>query len=179
MTGVQTCALPIWISSDEFLYTQRKNKVLQQILQVVNAEAPLSRDQLCRKVLSAWEISRMGTKVDEYFRILLLELKLESTISGANHFFWKKGQLPSEYLNYRISDKNADDISAEEISVAVKEILEQQISLSKGDLMKETARLFGFGRLGTIVEAAMLRGIEMAIKRGFAKKVKDRIAVNE
>jgi len=75
--------------------------------------------------------------------------------------------------------QNAADIAPEEVSVAVKEILEQQISLSKEDLVKETSQLFGFGRLGTIVEASMLRGIDTAIKRGFAKNDGDRIVISD
>jgi len=82
-------------------------------------------------------------------------------------------------MSYRVNDINSQDISAEELSVAVKEILEQQISLTKEDLAKETAHLFGFGRSGEKVTAAMNRGIEMAIQRGFAKEERGRIAVND
>ena len=82
-------------------------------------------------------------------------------------------------MSYRLKDINAEDISAEELSVAFKEILEQQFSLPKEDLAKETARLFGCGRSGEKESTAMNRGIEIAIQRGFAKEDSGRIAVND
>ena len=54
-------------------------------------------------------------------------------------------------------------------------MLEAQISLSRDDLFRETARLFGFARLGNIVESSMQQGIDKAIQRGFAKLENDRI----
>ena len=63
----------------------------------------------------------------------------------------------------------------QEVSVAVKDVLEQQISLLRSDLIKDTARLLGYSRMGSVVEASMQRGLEMAITRGFAKEDNDRI----
>lgn len=162
---------------EEFFYPQRSQNITHQIMQIVEVEAPISRDQLCRKVLSGWGITRIGGRIDEYLNRLFSQLNLKYTGSGKDRFFWKSEQLPSEYMNYRIFASNAADIAPEEVSVAVKEILEQQISLLKEDLVKETSLLFGFGRLGTIVEASMLRGIDTAIIRGFAKDDGGRIFI--
>ena len=78
-------------------------------------------------------------------------------------------------MNYRLYMTNASDICPEEVSVAVREVLEAQISLSQEDLIRETARLFGYARLGNIVESSMQQGIDKAIQRGFAKKENERI----
>ena len=169
----------VGLSYEEFLDPQKSNRIMRQIMQVINYEAPISKDQLCRKVLSAWSIARIGSRIQECFSDLFFQLELEYTVSGNKLFYWKSKQVPSEYMNYRISDLNADDIAAEEVSVAAKEILEQQISLSKEDLVKEVSHLFGFGRLGPIVEASMLRGIDMAVTRGFAKEKSGRIYLHE
>jgi hypothetical protein len=48
--------------------------------------------------------------------------------------------------------------------------LKEQISLSKEDLIKETARLFGFSKVGNNVDVAMRRGMQVAIENGFAKE---------
>jgi len=165
--------------SEEFLNPTKSSIVLAQIMQVVNVEGPISRDQLCRKVLFSWGLSHIGSRINRYFGQLLMELNLESTVSGDKSFIWKPQQVPSKYMSYRLNDLNAEDISAEELSVAVKEILEQQISLTKEDLAREMARLFGFKRAGEKVSTAMNRGIEMAIQRGFAKEDRGRIAVQD
>lgn len=163
------------ILADEFTYGQRDCTIMQQIKEVLNYEAPISRDQLCRRVLSMWGISRIGSRIDSHFTHIFSQLNLKSTGSGKGVFFWKEEQVPSEYMTYRVGYTTASDIAPEEVSVAVMEVLQNQISLSKEDLIRETARLFGYSRLGNIVEASMPRGITKAIERGFAREYDDRI----
>ena len=104
-------------------------------------------------------------------------MNLKSTGEGIVRYYWREDQDPETYLNYRVFIANAADISPEEISVAVKEVLESQISLSVDDLVRETAKLFGFNRLGSVVEPAMRNGIEKAIQRGFAREENGRVMV--
>lgn len=80
-------------------------------------------------------------------------------------------------MNYRVYMTTASDISPEEVSVAVKEVLESQFSLLREDLIRETAKLFGYSRLGTIVEASMQKGIDKTIQRGFAKEDRGRVSM--
>jgi len=48
--------------------------------------------------------------------------------------------------------RNADDIPPKEIAHAIKQDLKEQISLSKDDLIRETAKLFMFSEVGNVVE---------------------------
>jgi len=163
------------IAAEEFTFPYWEGIVKEKILEVINYEAPISRDQLCRRVLSMWDISRIGSRIDYHFSRLFSNMNLKSTGEGVSQYYWREDQNPDSYLNYRVYMTNADDISPEEISVAVKEILEAQISLSVEDLVRESAKLLGFTRLGNIVEPAMRRGIIKAIKRGFAKEENGRV----
>ena len=160
---------------EEFTFGHRERLIMSQILDVIACEAPISRDLLCRRVLSMWGISRIGSRIDEHFNRIFVRMNLKSTGVGKGRFFWKQDQNPKEYMNYRLYMTNASDICPEEVSVAVREVLEAQISLSQEDLIRETARLFGYARLGNIVESSMQQGIDKAIQRGFAKKENERI----
>jgi hypothetical protein len=164
---------------DEFLYPYNKKYLIDDINTVLEIEAPISKDLLCRRVLAAWSMTRIGSRIDSWFDIIFSEMKLKSTLKR-QRFFWKPNQNPEDYIHYRIlltdNDKRAaSDISPEEISNAIREILENQISLNRDELVKEVARIFGFARLGTSVESCMLSGIETAIKRGFARLEGERI----
>ncbi|WP_302015855.1 DUF3320 domain-containing protein [uncultured Akkermansia sp.] len=161
---------PCGVNTDEFLQPDREELIVRQIEGILEREAPISREQLCRRVLALWRITRIGSRIDAHFTNLFSRMKLPFTGEGKERFFWKAGQNPSEYMNYRAFMTNAADICPEEVSVAVKEVLEAQISLSREDLVKETAHLFGFSRMGGIVGASMQRGIDMAISRGFAEE---------
>ena len=99
-------------------------------------------------------------------------------------FFWNESQKPGEYAVYRIAaeesqKRDAADLPPEEVANGVKEILINQISLPKDELVRETARLFGFARLGANVEMAMLRGIDSAIHKGYAIQDNNRIILKE
>ncbi len=75
--------------------------------------------------------------------------------------------------------QSKDDLPSHEIANGIEEILKNQISLTKADLVKETSRLFGFARIGTNVETVMLGGIRKALSKGFAKMQDDRIVFCE
>lgn len=149
--------------------------IKSQITSIIYNEAPISREQLCRRILSMWGLTRFNSNIDKYFNWIFLRMKLNTTGVGKDLFFWKAEQNPEAYMNYRQFMQNASDISPEEVSVAVREVLEAQISLSREDLIRETARLFGFARLGSVVESFMQRGIDKAIARGLAKEENERV----
>jgi len=165
------------VIAEEFTLPNWEGLIMRQITEVMDCEAPISRDQLCKRVLSMWGISRVGSRIDYHFSRLFSRMNLKSTGEGIVRYYWREDQDPETHLNYRVFIANAADISPEEISVAVKEVLESQISLSVDDLVRETAKLFGFSRLGSVVEPAMRRGIVKAIQRGFAKEENGRVMV--
>ncbi|HMP94094.1 MAG TPA: hypothetical protein PKD90_14520, partial [Phnomibacter sp.] len=58
-------------------------------------------------------------------------------------------------------------------------VVETHFGLSIDDLQRETARLFGFARMGTAVEAAMQRGlIQLLTQPGFVQQ-DDRIVIKQ
>lgn len=168
---VSFCGIP----ADEFTYSEWERLITEQIRNIIALEAPISQDQLCRRVLSMWGISRIGSRIDQHFNRIFAQMNLQSTGYGKERFFWREEQNPREYMNYRAYMTTASDIAPEEVSVAVKEVLESQISLLREDLIRETAKLFGYSRLGTIVEASMQKGIDKTIQRGFAREESGRI----
>ena len=151
-------------SSEDFLQPWDREKVAQQIIQVVNTEPPISQNLLCRRVLAAWGISRNGTRVNAHFENLFPQLPIKRTQIGKSIIFWKEEQNPDSYASFRVSDlesqkREADDLPPEEVAYGVREILVNQISLPKSELIREVSRLFGYARLGANVEAAMSSGI--------------------
>lgn len=106
-------------------------------------------------------------------------MNIQNTKSGKT-FYWNSRQNPQTFDYYRVSEKESEkrdstDIPSEEVSNAIREILENQISLNKMDLVKEAAKLFGFGRVGGNIEATMLSGIEKAVEKGFASYDGERV----
>ncbi len=139
---------------------------------VVGREAPVSRRLLTKRVLSAWGIGRNGAKVENVIDIAIRANGFKSTVSNGAVFYWSDVQAPESYDIYRTPepgrDKRAiDDICPEEIANAIRAVADMQLSLSRADLIRETAKLFGYTRAGGVVENAVTAGIATAQARGY------------
>lgn len=133
-------------------------------------EASISKNLLCKRVLPAWSISRNGARLNNYFENLFAEMDIHKISYGNNVFFWKQKQHPTEYTLYRAAGndydkRNADDIPPKEIANAIKQVLKEQISLSKDDLIRETAKLFMFFKVGNIVENTVFVTSSVPLRR--------------
>ena len=146
------------------------SQILSLLRNIIAVEAPISKKALYKKVLSAWNISRLGSRVEARLDKLMTQIDARTTMDGANKFYWRADQIPEEYDIYRTEDntggkRSMDDISSYEITNAIKEVLDEQISLTKKDLVRETAKKFGYSRLGGVIENTVLAAIETAKKR--------------
>jgi hypothetical protein len=169
---------PSGYSSEVFLFPEHKNRILSQIREVIETESPVSRSLVCKRVLSSWNISRLGQRLDAYFEQLFRLLPYYQIKHEGFVFFWLSEEHCRQYSQYRPdSERDANDLPPEEIANGIKQIVEEQISLPTPDLTKIAAQLFGFARTGTHVDAAMHRGISEAVRRDFIKTENGRAIV--
>ena len=94
------------------------------------------------------------------------------TYGGKTKFLWNPGQDPEVYAVYRTGEREKrpiEDICPQEIANAVREVLEEQISLSYSDFIRETAGKFGYSRAGTVIEASVAQGLALAEEKGRAE----------
>ena len=171
-------------SSDDFLQYRNFQKIREQIQAVVETEAPIMRNLLARRVLAAWGISKLGTRINAQFEQFLGDVYLKKTVTDGNTVFWSENLKPDEFTSYRVSTaggqkRDAEDIPTEEIANAIKEILSHQISLPNDELVREASRLFGFARSGTNVETAMRKGINKAISNSYVFEKEGRVVYKE
>ena len=169
-TAYKSCLLDNMGTAEDFNSGMTDEKILISLRNIIETEAPISRKALYRKVLSAWKINRLGSKVESRLDNILMSIDLKATNDGSSIFYWRSEQNPEEYSIYRTEDtfgtkRSMDEISSYEITNAVREVLEEQISLSRKDLIKETAKKFGYSRLGTVIENTIDYAIERARER--------------
>ena len=127
---------------------------------------------MCRRVLGAWGIARLGARLDRRFEELFADLGLKKTISNNIAFYWNSSQSPEEYKLYRLpaddaTRRNMEDICSEEIANAIRHVLASQVSILKPDLIREVYKIFGFSRGSTSIEGIICTGLEEAIKRNY------------
>lgn len=160
--------------AEEFYLPETLPVISRLAAVILETEAPISRKLLLHKILNAWSISRGGARVEGIFDNALDGVKKHRTCDGDQEFFWKKEQKPGEYRIYRVEDaqgnkRNMDDIPAEEILNAIIEVLKEQIGIAETDLIRETAKKFGFLRLGNVIEATVRYAVGKGKKSGMIK----------
>ena len=166
----QAVLLSVKYPSDEFILPKHERLITKQIAEVIVQEAPISRQLLCKRILTSWGITRLGAKLDTYFEFLFSRTSLHKTIHEGVTFFWKDMTQAENYSVFRLnSGRDATDLPPEEIANGVKQTLEEQISLPTPDLARIVAQLFGFSRMGTNVETAIYQGINAAVSKGYIK----------
>jgi len=174
------CQLPsVNKTQEEFYLDTNDHFIHNQIMQVVNFEGPVSHNLLCRRIIQAWDISKIGNRIDTRIRNLCLKFKLVKTKYDTSTYYWPDNCEPMKYTSFRVpgSDKSTrrsiEDIPPEEIQNGCLEVLRTQISLPEEDLIREVARLFGYQRKGPTVEMHIKHDINQLVKRGRAKRDAD------
>lgn len=150
---------PVQAPSEAFTAAMHKHKVIAQIRQIVNAEAPVHKEYVVRKVITAWGISRIGSKISAYLDSLFAELAYPTIVYGDDCFLWLPEQNPTAHATYRSFHNQPNYIPPEEIAVAAREVLRLQGSLPHNELLREVAHLLGFSRLTPSVITALERGV--------------------
>lgn len=157
-------------SSDVFYHDENKILILNQIKEVIEAEAPISKSLLCKRILVAWGISRFSMKLEAYMNGLLVEYNCFKNNYGDLVFYWLDEQQHRQYNLFRTgSGRDATDLPPEEVANGIRQVLRNEISMPVNDLLRVCAQQFGFLRSGSNVDAAMMRGAEVAIQRKYMK----------
>ena len=173
----EVCELTSYsIPPEEFALGDYDYLVSNLFQQVVDTEAPINYDLLCRRVLRACGISRLGSRISAHIGTLLQGLDIQCTQDPHFVTYWKKDQDPETYPYIRRSnERDAADIPTRESVNAALLVLDEQLALPHDSLVKEMAKLFGYSRVGDNVSLAMENGIEFALRAGIIEEVEGKV----
>lgn len=166
-----SCTLPPAAYAQEDFYLPKANSVIrQQILFVVETEAPVSKTRVYRKVAAAWGMSRVGNRIQQKLDEQLKVIRLPITRTLDTEFLWRS-EVYDQYDTFRTpasenERRDVTDIPKEELACAIKDILRRQISLPLDDIVREVCRVFGFARVGDSAAAWIGEGIAHAVQNG-------------
>lgn len=163
--------------AEDFYEAKSDTKIRRICEAVIGTEAPVSTDVLIKKVISAFGITRVTEKAENRVRETLAELPVTET----DGFLWQNDAMPDSFVIYRTpaegdEKRSMDEIPPQEIANAVNEIIKSQISMTREDLVRVTAAVFGYNRIGGAIESAAQKGIAYAIEKGFVKEENGRVS---
>ena len=159
------------VSADEFVQPACRDTIRRRVQQVIDCEAPVCESLLLRRVMQSFGITRSGTRIQNHMTALLDSMKLKSTIQDYERFFWTQGQDPERYTAFRPNGegsgkRDVKEIPMQEAANAVCVVLDEQISMSREDLVREAAKLMNFTRMGSNVSAVFDAAISYAADKG-------------
>ncbi|MBK8975481.1 MAG: DUF3320 domain-containing protein [Planctomycetes bacterium] len=174
----EVAALDTETGEADLIHTPKADEQLDRFVRrVLAAEAPLARDLLHRRIALAFG-ARLTARVRERIDACLAALPVDARPHDVDGFLWRPDQSPAEFTGFRTGgDRDALDIPPIEVANAAASILATQIAMPRADLARETARLFGFSRMGSRVESSMTRGLDLLVSLGRARPDADRLAL--
>jgi hypothetical protein len=161
-------------SSEEFQMPKNRRKIKDDLVAIIENEAPISTDYLFRRILTAYGV-RSGLKTRAIIDNLLADLGYRITGDGVL-FVWNDRTTPETVTRYRYSkaedSRDFQDIPEEELLIAVQEVVRKNVSLPEADLVREVAKAFCFTRMTPAIEEAVKKAAERAVKQ-------QRVAIDE
>lgn len=180
---IVSSALPILMANSESIYYNENRLILkQQIQEIIQVESPISQNYLFRKILKLWNTSRAGSKLNAYLSEITNELPQIEMVDSHQLFYWNQEQLSIGLDSYRdntIEKRTIDDIALEEIEIAVLEIMENNLSLVSENLIRATAKIFGFAKVGSQIDEIINKVIDNLVHQKKLKSVGGRILINK
>jgi hypothetical protein len=159
--------------------------IRQTAVEVVRHEGPISLELATRRVASHWELDRIHEKATKRVLDLVRGTDIIIESSEAGTFLWPSGVDPAAYAVFRVpgddpmSARNPEDLPLQELANGALSVLRENISAPEEDVLRGTARLFGFRRSGRIVTYRMQAGIELLIQRGLAVRNGETLTIRE
>lgn len=131
--------------TDDHKSTEFYNSIFYIVQEIMKVEVPISLESLYSKVATASSCTRATPDVQAAVNDALKRIDAKITKTGEKIFLWNNdGNTKLDY--YRVSDvdqRSMDDISKEEIIVAIKEVLTNHGPMFVNELKSLVATCFG------------------------------------
>lgn len=141
--------------------------VQASVRQVLEKEAPIPVKELARRVGALWGLQKVTSRLESRLKRCLgreLAHVVEDTV-------WRPDQDPTSWRGYRLSPpgeeaRDLESIPLAELANAAEALLEQCCGLAQADLVRGTAQLFGFSRLGKRLRERLDQAVDVLAAQG-------------
>lgn len=145
-------------------------RLVSELTTIVDVEAPIHRDAALRRLASLLNISRVGARVRSIGLAAIREATRSGNIVERGDFLYGKDAKPVLPRRRPDSTWPFHEIPLEELCEAMRLLLSEHVGMSELDLMRETARLFGYERMGSRVEAHLREAVGHLIQSGDVRR---------
>ncbi len=147
-------------------------EMARELEDVVDLEGPILLNVAAKRIAPCWGVKRCTESFVHQVRSVISHTSVKMTRSSGDNVLWPTRLSPKGYCGFRVPGigedckRKVDEIPLVEIANGSAHTLRQQIALPMDDLVKETARLFGFQRMGPAVESRIREAVVVLIEEG-------------
>ena len=162
-------------STPEKFYEQAagtSSKELETALaEIIEMEAPVCTDIIKLRLAQKYDMTKKTAKFDEIAeKYIASQRQYPFTINDDVKFIWKVGQKANELKYYRVCAneeiRTAKQICIQERLAGLVGVLKVQLGMSKEDLTRQSANVFGFTRLTPAVNSAFTDAVDYGLAVG-------------
>jgi len=131
-------------TGSEVFFSEPKYKIEQAIKGLVDYEGPIHKEVVKRRIADHFDI-RLGKRISNELDRTILSAIINRHVVENGNFLWPVGMRVPPLRIYKKggSKRDIDEISPEEIGLAIIECVKNSVGISEDGLTKEVARLFG------------------------------------
>jgi len=158
------------------------SKRAAEILYIVSVEQPIHQDLLYRRMAGSFGNQKITVVVrggvDE---LLAHELRHEIRLDKRTGFLTVKdfSEVTARVPKPESAPRQAEYISAQELGAAMLAIISATYGITDGDLIEETARVFGYERKGPKIMKAMNAALNRLKRKTLVRVMDDKLQLAE
>ncbi|WP_317176015.1 DUF4011 domain-containing protein [Halomontanus rarus] len=163
----------------EFEEASRQH-VCNDLTKVVERYGPIEKESAYRTVVAGWDVSRLGKNIRSRLERICTHEQRNGNLRSKKEFLWSTGKdTIFVRTNTDRASRKIDQIPPEEIAKAAYIILDEGGSMTRSDLVLETARLFGYSRTGKRIKEQIDSAISLLEQSGAMRQTDDHVSAVE
>jgi len=153
--------------------------LVDAVVACADVEGPIHHDLLVRRVVTGWGYHRSGSRLTARVDQALSVAIGQGRIRQDRQFVWASGFAVLAPRGSTVDGivRDIQHIPAEEIALVMRLLLEQAFSLSKEQLIAQTARLLGYQRTGRDIERCLQAVLSQTLATGQVEIIADRYRI--
>jgi very-short-patch-repair endonuclease len=150
-----------------------RKELCRLLVQLVDAEGPLHLETAVRRVRQAWKADRAGDRIRKAVEEAAVDCAGKRQMRRQGEFLYaaSEREVPVRVPDpkSRETERAIEHIAPEEVQAAMRLLIRQGGNLGEEALLAQTARVFGFGKLGDNLRERLQECLEGLQKQDVAK----------